>query len=120
MNYRQLEDESVCPHIRKAIRVVGVGLGILVLSLPLFSQGNARRILGAITDQSGGVIVGSTVTIIDTQRGTSRTLRTDESGLYAAPNLLPSTYSVRAEAKGFKTIERPNLLLKLVRRFALI
>jgi hypothetical protein len=113
MCYRRLEDESVCPSPRKAIRVLGMGLGILMLSLPLFPQGNAGRILGAITDQSGGVIVGSTVTIIDTQRGTTRIVRTDESGLYAAPNLLPSTYSVRAEAKGFKTIERPNLLLEV-------
>ena len=40
-------------------------------------------------------------------------MTTDESGLYAAPNLLPGTYSVRAEAKGFQSIERSGLLLEV-------
>src|SRR5947209_1296323 len=95
-------------------------LGAFVLSLvvllacsPAFSQGNAGRILGAITDQTGGSMSGATVTIIDTQRNTTRTLTADDSGEYSAPNLLPSTYTIRAEAKGFKTAERTNILLEV-------
>jgi hypothetical protein len=113
MYFRTSGDGPLCLSVRRAIRALGAGLWVFLFSHALFSQGNAGRILGAITDQSGGVIAGSTVTIRDMQRGTSRTLTTDESGLYAAPNLLPGTYSVRAEAKGFQAIERSGLLLEV-------
>jgi hypothetical protein len=88
-------------------------MGMLLLCLPLFSQGNFGRILGTVTDQSGGVISGATVTVIDTQRGVARTLTTDQAGEYSAPTLIPGAYTVRAEAKGFKTIERQNVVLEV-------
>ena len=97
-------------------RVLGVfalSLVVLLACSPAFSQGTAGRILGAITDQTGGAMSGATVTIIDTQRNTTRTLTADDSGEYNAPNLLPSTYTIRAEAKGFKTGERTNVLLEI-------
>src|SRR5689334_22118168 len=98
---------------RKAVPVFGACLAVLLASVPLFSQGNAGRILGAISDQTGGAVVGATVTVSDVQRGTSRTLTADETGAYNAPNLLPGTYTVRAEFKGFKPIERPNVGLQV-------
>jgi hypothetical protein len=88
-------------------------LGALLFSLPLFSQGNFGRILGTVADQTGGVISGATVSIIDKDRGVARTLTTDDAGEYNAPTLIPGTYTVRAEAKGFKTIERQNILLEV-------
>lgn len=84
-----------------------------LLSMPVLAQSNAGRILGTVVDQSGAVIVGASVTVTDVQRGITRTLTTDQAGEYAAPNLLPGTYTVRAEAKGFKTVARPNLLLQV-------
>src|SRR4029077_4044501 len=88
-------------------------LGVLLFSFPLFSQGNFGRILGAITDQSGGVVSGATVTIIDKDRGVARTLTTDQAGEYNAPTLIPGTYTVRVEVKGFRTIERQNIMLEV-------
>jgi hypothetical protein len=86
-------------------------LGVLLFSAPLFSQGSNGRILGTVVDQSGGVISGATVTIIDKDRGVARTLTTDDAGEYNAPQLLPGTYTVRAEANGFKKLERENVEL---------
>src|SRR5260370_41468037 len=88
-------------------------LGVLLFSLPLFSQGNFGRILGTVTDQTGGVISNATVTIIDKDRGVARTLTTDQAGEYNAPTLIPGTYIVRAEAKGFKMLERQNVVLEV-------
>ena len=85
----------------------------LLFSLPVFGQANFGRVLGAVTDQTGGALVGATVTVTDIQRGISRTLTTDSSGQYVAPNLLPGTYSVRAEAKGFKTATQSKILLEV-------
>lgn len=93
--------------------VLSLCLGILFSCLPLFSQGNAGRILGSITDQTGGAISGASVTVTDTQRGVSRTLVTDDSGAYVAPNLIPGTYSVSAEAMGFKTSVHSGLTLEV-------
>jgi len=103
---------SIWPDVKDALRILGATIGLFLICSPAFPQGNAGRILGTLTDQSGGVLVGATVTVTDTQRGTTRTLTTNQSGEYNSPNLLPSTYTVRAEAMGFKTIERLGILLE--------
>jgi hypothetical protein len=97
----------------KAIQLLGGALVILLISVPAFSQGSAGRILGTVIDQSGGVVAGATVTVIDTARGVTRTLTSDDAGEYNAPNLTPSTYTVRVEAKGFKKLERQNAVLQV-------
>ncbi len=84
-------------------------VGILLISASLYAQVNQGRILGTVRDQSGGSIAGATVTLTDTLKGVSRTLTTNESGDYAAPNLDPSTYSLRVEFKGFKTFSRQGM-----------
>ena len=82
-------------------------------SAPLFAQGSAGRILGTVTDQSGGAIAGATVTVTDVDRNVPRTLTTDQAGEYNAPNLLPGSYKVRAESKGFKAFERSGIVLEV-------
>src|SRR6266849_8219429 len=98
---------------RKAVQLLGGVMGMLLLCLPLFSQGSSGRILGTVTDQSGGVVSGATVTVTDTERGVSKILTTNDPGEYNAPTLVPGTYKVRAEAKGFKTVERQNIVLEV-------
>ena len=93
--------------------VLGVTLAVLLFSVSLFSQGNFGRILGTITDQSGGVISNATISIIDKDRGLARTLNTDDAGEYNAPTLIPGTYIVRVEANGFKRMERQNVVLEV-------
>src|ERR1700733_12618533 len=95
-----------------AVLCLMMGLS-LVNCAPLFAQGSAARILGAVTDQSGGAIAGATVIVTDVNRNTARTLTTDQSGEYNAPNLLPGSYRVRAEAKGFKAFERSGIVLEV-------
>src|SRR5216684_1549294 len=110
---RLVSKVAVRSQMVKALRVLGGTLLLLLVSLPAFSQGSAGRIVGTITDQTGGAIGGATVTILDVQRGTTRTLTTDDSGAYNAPNLIPGAYKVRAEYKGFKVTERQNIVLEV-------
>ena len=86
---------------------------LLLTGVPAFAQGSAGRILGSVTDETGGAVAGAAVTITDVERGVTRSLVTDQSGEYNAPNLLPGTYTVRVEAKGFKTVERQNVILEV-------
>lgn len=94
-------------------RLSAVAVLSVLLAVASFGQGNVSRILGTVTDTTGGAVAGATVTVTDVQRGISRTLTTDQSGEYVATSLLPGTYSVRAESKGFKTVEHANLLLQV-------
>ena len=98
---------------RKIEEALLLVFAVILMCAPAFSQANTGRILGNVTDQTGGAIVGATVTVTDTERGTSRTLTTDESGAYNAPSLIPSTYTVRGEFKGFKSTERQNIVLEV-------
>lgn len=98
---------------RRATQLLGGVLAVLLLCLPAFSQSSNGRILGAVTDQSGGVVAGATVSVVDTERGVTRTLTTDDAGEYNAPNLTPGNYTVRAESKGFKTLERTGIVLEV-------
>jgi len=99
--------------VRNIVCALGAILCILLFSPSLFAQGSSGRILGTVTDPSGGVIPGATVSIIDTQRGLARTLTTDQAGEYNAPTLIPGTYTVRVEAKGFQTMNRENIVLEV-------
>jgi len=75
------------------------------------AQVNTGRILGTVTDQSGGVIAGATVTVTNSETNVGRTLTTDEAGAYTAPNLNPGTYTVGGTSTGFQTLERQNIAL---------
>jgi Carboxypeptidase regulatory-like domain/TonB dependent receptor len=88
---------------------------ILCVHSSSFAQGNEGRIMGAITDQGGNAIVDAAVTVTDLQRNITRTLKTDQSGEYNAPNLIPGTYKVRSEANGFEATERQNIVLEVGR-----
>ena len=105
--------------LSKSIWVLGVIVALVLASVPVFAQTVSGRILGTVTDSTGAAIRGAAVTITDTERGTTRNLTTDDSGAYVAPNLLPGTYKVRGEAKGFKTVERVNVPLEVAQDVAI-
>ena len=99
--------------LSNSIRIFVVSLAALLFTLPVFSQANLGRILGAVKDQTGGVIAGATVTVTDVQRGISRTLTTDSEGGYSAPNLIPGSYTVRVETQGFNAVERKDIVVEV-------
>jgi Carboxypeptidase regulatory-like domain/TonB dependent receptor len=86
---------------------------VILFSISAQGQSTAGRILGTLTDQSGAAVAAGKVIVTDVQRGTSRTITTDESGTYAAPDLQPSTYKIHVEAPGFKSVERLNIQIEV-------
>ena len=91
--------------------ILGAGLLSLIACPSVFAQGTEGRISGTVTDQSGAAIPMAKVTVTDVQRNVARTLTTDASGSYAAPDLIPSTYNVHVEFQGFKNADRRDILL---------
>ncbi|HET9994857.1 MAG TPA: TonB-dependent receptor [Candidatus Acidoferrum sp.] len=102
-----------CVSLARFVRILVAVCAALLVCLPAHPQGNTGRILGVVTDQSGGNVANATVTITDVARGVSLTLTTDSDGAYVAINLSPGTYTLRVEYKGFKSFERKNILLEV-------
>src|SRR5215207_4352306 len=75
---------------------------VLFMPSPARAQAVYGSISGIITDASGGVMPGVTVTITSVERKTADTVVSNESGYYLKERLLPGTYEVRAALAGFK------------------
>jgi len=100
-------------NFKKIVTTLAVCVVVLTLCQPAFSQGNLGRLMGTVTDQTGGVIAGASVSVVDVQRGVSRTLVTDDSGDYSAPSLIPGQYELRVEAAGFNKFNRQNIIIEV-------
>ncbi len=92
---------------RRVLQLVGFCF-VLFLCLPAHSQ-TLGRISGIVTDASGGAVAGATVSVTDIARSVTRTVTTDSTGTYSAPNLIPGTYSVHATYMGFKAFDRQDI-----------
>jgi len=75
----------------------------LVLFLPAATaQQNTADIVGTVTDSSGAVVPGATVTALNAGTNVSHTATTSGSGDYIFAGLQVGSYSVKVEATGFK------------------
>jgi hypothetical protein len=99
--------------VTTAASMLGVLFLVFALCMPGFTQSTTGRVLGSISDPSGASVAGATVVVTDVERGTSRNLTTDEAGAFVAADLIPGTYKIRVEAKGFKSLERPNIVIEV-------
>jgi carboxypeptidase family protein/TonB-dependent receptor-like protein len=86
---------------------------VLVRDAAAQSQAANGTIEGTITDSSGAVIPGVTVTITSAETGVERVLVTNERGLYRAPLLPLGTYRVIVELQGFKRFEQTEVKLSV-------
>ena len=79
----------------------------LLLSLSAFSafaQFDSAAVLGTIRDASNSAVVGAAVSLRSTQTGVTQNATTNSDGDYQFFNVKIGTYTVTAEAKGFKTV----------------
>jgi len=83
---------------------------MLVVSAGRASAQNAQ-ITGTVTDDSGGVVPGVTMTARNEETGLVRTAVTDATGNYRLPALPPGIYVVIVELQGFNTEERKDIVL---------
>ena len=94
----------------------GLSRSLLVLGLLLAFTGSAyaqgmASIFGKVTDSSGAVMPGVTVTVTGTGLQQPRVAVTTETGAYQFPNLPIGTYTVTFELEGFKKATRANVVL---------
>lgn len=80
----------------------------LLSPLPALAQiGQTATLTGTVTDTTGAILPGATVTVTsESLIGGSRTATTDASGTYRFPALPPGRYTVTVEMSSFKKWEQ--------------
>jgi outer membrane receptor protein involved in Fe transport len=97
------------------VRANGVPLRTLLacalLATVAVAQTDYGSISGYVKDPSGGVVPKAKVGITNEATGQARSVNTNDSGYYTAPNLPPGDYSITAEAQGFKKFQSTHVTL---------
>ncbi len=89
-----------------------VALLAVVPGIHVFGQNrNAGEIRGTVTDPSGAVVPGATVTFTGTDTGVTTRVVANDAGVYEAPSLEPSAYTIRFTKEGFKELVRRGIVL---------
>jgi len=76
---------------------------------PAVAQERTGAIRGVVTDETGAVLPGASVTLTHTATARSVTVATGEDGGYAARSLEPGRYTVKFEHTRFAAAERPDI-----------
>jgi hypothetical protein len=85
--------------MRKLLTAVAM---LLAVSSVAFGQGTTSRVTGSVTDRSGSVVPGATVTLTNESTGVTFTTVTNDAGLYAFEAVQVGTYGISVELEGFK------------------
>lgn len=79
-----------------------ISFAIVLTAIPGHGQA-LSGILGTVTDPSGAVVNGASVTITNTDTGVVTHVTTSSVGSYAVTDIVPGPYTVKVQKNGFKT-----------------
>lgn len=69
-------------------------------------------LVGNVTDATGGALPGATVVAVQAQTNLTRTVISNQNGLYSVPNIPTGTYTVTATLSGFGTFKAENVVVE--------
>ncbi len=75
----------------------------ILMSASVFAQTQSSSVLGTVIDPAGASVPSASVTLTNTGTSAVNRATTDSGGLFRITNILTGNYSVKIEAKGFKT-----------------
>ena len=84
---------------------------IFLFAFSLTAQVQNGTLTGTVLDPSGAAVPNAKVTVKNTDTGLTTTSTTNQSGLYSARELPVGTYTITAQAPGFKTVSRTGIAL---------
>jgi hypothetical protein len=91
--------------------VVVAFIALLCSAATLHAQTSLGQIAGTITDSTGAVIPGTTVTLTEVSTQNVHTVTTDGSGFYIATNLPIGQYTVAANKSGYGSEKRSGITI---------
>ena len=86
---------------------------IVLMAAVGWAQAPTGAITGTVVDPTGAVVAGVTVTVTNPSTNTQRVVKTNSSGIYDVPALMPGDYNLRAEMTGFTTQVRADIELQV-------
>src|SRR5438552_776130 len=89
--------------LMKNVLVSAVVFLVVILSTHTFAQTSNATLGGTVSDASGALIPGVTITATNTGTGIVTTVLSNEAGAYQFASLQTGTYKVSAELSGFRT-----------------
>ena len=93
-------------------RFAGFFLFCLFTGTALMAQTDRAVLRGVVKDSSGASVPDAQISVTEIQTNIQvRTLTTDANGNYEVPDLKPTTYRVKADAKGFRGFIAQDVLL---------
>ncbi|MBS1841691.1 MAG: TonB-dependent receptor [Acidobacteria bacterium] len=95
---------------------------VLIVFAPTIAAAQANytaQLTGVVTDSSGGIVPGASVSITDDATNIPVTTTTDDRGSYVFTGLRPGTYTLRVKANNFASVERKGLVLAVSQRATL-
>src|SRR5262245_58696513 len=93
------------------LKIVVLCFLIGVLVTPVLAQERTGDINGLVSDQTGAILPGVSVTLTNRMTGRATTVLTGDDGLYHARQLEPGRYSVKFELRGFVPAEFSNVIV---------
>lgn len=88
--------------------------GLLVSTSMLYSQSaTSGAVVGTITDPTGAVVSGATVTLVQTSTNFTLKATTDKGGRYIFPSVTPGEYALTITAKGFRQTTVNQLVVQV-------
>lgn len=99
--------------LRRAGFVCCVVVAVLCLLPSALGQSTAGRIVGRVSDSTGAVVSGVTVTLTNQATSVSRSAKTNDTGDYNFVEVTPGNYRVEYVLQGFKKELRNNVVLEI-------
>src|SRR6185295_16722066 len=90
--------------------ILSLHAALLFWAAPIYSQ-TLGTVTGEVKDTTGAIIPGVAVTVRNPETNVSRSVVTNEEGIYAVPALNPGMYEIKALKTGFKTATRSSIEL---------
>jgi len=87
-------------------------LFLVLAGAGLYAQANSE-LTGIVTDQTGAVVPGATVTITDPGTGSAKTTQSGATGLYDFNGLNPANYNLKVTAKGFQSAAQNGIVVNV-------
>ena len=95
--------------LRTALVLALFACASFLINVPASAQSVYGSIFGTVSDKTGAVISGATITVTDVAKGTVVNVISNDSGDYSVPHLIPDTYDLKVVAKGFKPFEAKGI-----------
>src|SRR5437899_4030938 len=91
-----------------------IAIAVLICTMSYVAAAQAvGSISGSVADQTGAAVPQATITVTDQNTNQSRTVMSDSTGHYAAPQLPVGVYTVAITASGFQRMETRDVVLEV-------